>query len=278
MIAVQRKRSSRAALALVVATLAAVGVGACGGSGAGSGAAVARVGDTSISKAAMDHWMATIFGGDFYELTGKVAPVGVVSEPPQLGRCVAALQRYEAAPAPSKAVAAAAALRHKCEELDSAVRLQTVGYLITADVAIGESAEQGITVGESEIQQAFKGVQAAQFPTEVKLAEYLGERHWSLKDELFLVKRDLLSQKLVTLLERKFKGADEQAAFDRYAQLAKARWTAKTTCVSGYVVPGCKQYNARVAAAISAVPAPAALIYELAVGVRTTPAPSVPAN
>lgn len=278
MIAVQLKRSLRVAVALVAAALAVVGVAACGGGGGASEEAVARVGSMSVTKAALDHWMSTIVGGDFYELTGKVAPTGLVSEPPRLAGCVAVLERYEEAPARGKAKAASAVLRRKCEELDSAVRQQTVAYLISADVAVGQGAEQGVTVDESEIKQAFKRLREAEFPTEVELAQYLADRHWTLKDELFLVKRDLLSQKLLARLQQKFKSTGGETALASYARLAGSRWVAKTTCEPGYVVPGCKQYGSQAAAAAGAVPSPSDLIHELAVGVRSAPASSTPAN
>ncbi len=267
-----RIKGLRAVATVVAAMLAAVSVASCGGSHGASGDTVAQIAGTAITRATLNHWMSTIIGGDFYELTGKVAPTGLVSEPPHYTACVTVLEGYEAAPRPGNAAGAPAALRHKCEQLYRAIKQQTVAYLITADVAVGEGAEQGLTVNSSEIEQAFKRIQAVQFPTETALSQYLADRHWTLKDELYLVKRDLLSQKLTTKLKRKFNSAGGEQALAGYIRETRRRWTAKTTCRPGYVVPGCRQYDSQKATASSSDPSPSALIEELAVGARSTAA------
>lgn len=258
------------ALATATAAALAVSVTACGGSGGASADAVAHVGDTAITEASLSHWMSSIMGGDFYELTGKVAPTGLVSEPPNFAACVTALEGYEAAPAPGSAKDASTTLRHKCEQLHLAIKQQALAYLITAYVAVGEGAEQGLTANGSEIEHLFKQIQEAQFPTEAQLSQYLANRHWTLKDELFLVKRDLLSQKLTTKLKHKFTGPSGERALINYVREVRGRWTAKTTCRPAYVVEGCKEHNP----SSSAGPSPSALIQELAVGARSTAAAS----
>src|SRR5690242_17751751 len=74
-------------VAAIVSSFVAVGLTACGGGGGGasgaSGDVVARVGGAAITRAAVSHWMATLAGGDYYELSGRrPVPTGLVSDPP----------------------------------------------------------------------------------------------------------------------------------------------------------------------------------------------------
>ena len=48
------------------------------------GDAVAQVGDATISKATLNHWMSTMVGGDFAEDSTVTAPQGLVSDPPTM--------------------------------------------------------------------------------------------------------------------------------------------------------------------------------------------------
>jgi hypothetical protein len=205
--------------------------------------------------------MSTIMGGDFYEITGKTVPSGMVSEPPDYAECVAGMETLSTSSAGGSTRPTAAELRRKCEQLYQAVKQQTLAYLITAQVGIGQGAEQGLKVSNSEVEQAFRSVQAAQFPKPVELQRYLAARHWTLSDELFLVKRDVLSSKLRSKLLQKYRGSDGKKALIQYAHNAVKLWTARTNCRPGYVVEGCKQYRAT---QVAAIPPPAVLIAEIA--------------
>ena len=225
------------------------------------GDAVVQVGSTAITKPTLNHWMSAIVGGDFYERTHLVAPTGLVSEPPDYATCIAAVRTLASSREPKGRQEAQS--KRKCEQLYQAVKQQAVGYLITAAVVMGQDAEQGLKVTASEVEQDFKRVQAEQFPAEAELRRYLAHRHWSLSDELFLIKRDLLSSKLTSKVEQRFASAGGEGALVKYVGEADTRWKAKTTCRPGYVVEDCSEYTAAQARAESADPSANSLIEEL---------------
>jgi hypothetical protein len=141
-----------------------------------------------------------------------------------------------------------------CGKLHQAVREQALSYLIESQWNIGQDTEQGLRVTDPEVEQEFKRLRAERFPKEAELQQYLANRGWTLADELYLIKRDLLASKL----QGKLSKTDSESAYSRYFQEATTKWTAMTSCRTGYVVKECMQYHTP-----SPVPAPAVLIEEL---------------
>jgi hypothetical protein len=214
----------------------AVTLASCGGSGTPAGT-IAQVGDIPITKTELNHWMATIVGGDFYELTRVTAPKQLVSEPPNPTACVAKMKTVAK-------VTTTTELSHRCQQLAQLLKKQALAYLIESDVEVGEDAEHGITVTNQEIQASFNEVRKAQLPTEAALREYLAQRDWSLSDELFLVKRNLLGSKLLEKVKHELGAKATEPEIDAYYKRLGAKWTDKSSCNPGYVVEGCKQYVA----------------------------------
>lgn len=230
--------------ALLALSLALVGITACGGASSTpvSGDVIARVGDMTITKADLNHWMATLAGGDFNEVShNHKVPAGLVSDPANYPACLASLQAAAAkAPKqPSKAskspVDTPARLLKICHQLYVAIRLQTLNYLITADWTIGAYAEGGIKASNQEVLRFFNEIKKQQFPSQAAFQEYLELNNRTLADELFVVHLDLLSSKLTS----------SNGGKALLAKLTEAgrRWTAKTDCSPGNVVQHCKQFT-----------------------------------
>jgi hypothetical protein len=216
---------------LVIAATAAFG--GCGG---GSSDVVARVGSTPITTVELNHWMSTLAGGDYFEITAATIPRGVVAEPENLPLCISKLKtialgkvKYE--------------LRHRCQQLYSLLKEQAVEYLINSDVYAGEDAEQGATVSNHEIRVALASDKGEEFPTPATLQQYLAERDWSFSDEMFIEKRDLLGTKLLQKVHEKLGSTASEEAIDQYYKALARKWHAKTSCNPGYVVSGCKEYR-----------------------------------
>lgn len=268
-----RMKPIRASLVVlfVVATLSACGGGTTttatttaknGGDAPLSGSTVARVGKIAVTTSLLDHWMPTLMGGDFYELTHVKAPPGLVSEPANYRHCESGLKAL----VPSLA---GQALATHCRDLYVALREQAVSYLLNADVEIEQAAEQGITVGQGEVEQSFDRLKAEQFPAEAEVQKYLADRNWSLSDELFLVKRNLLGTRLLAKVRQKLGGQGEQA-LDAFYRTNGQKWTEQTACRAGYVVIGCRNYTS------PASPySPALLIEQLDVHPNTPTAPDL---
>jgi hypothetical protein len=113
----------------------------------------------------------------------------------------------------------------------------------------------GVTASDGEVLQLFKRVKAQEFPTQAEQQQYLASRRLSLADELFLLKINLLGQKLLSKLTTE----GNQGT----ARLAKAEqvWTAKTSCRPGYVVQHCKQFKG---ASTTSTPPASVLIEQVA--------------
>ena len=247
--------------AAVVATMSGCG-------SAHSRDVVAHVGDSAITRATVSHWMSTLAGGDFYELSrGHTVPVGLVSDPPDYRTCVTRLEASAASAARGRPPSAAELLG-KCRQLYAALREQAVSYLVNANWTIGLYGEVGIQATPGEVARLFERIKARQFPTAAQLTRYLAARRWTLADEMFVVRQDLLSQKVQERLSAG--GQKAYASLTEHAQ----RWTAKTTCRAGYVVRHCAQFTESRAA--SAGPSPAVLMEQIAAltGVSCTNQPA----
>ncbi|HEY4452292.1 MAG TPA: hypothetical protein VGN13_11950 [Solirubrobacteraceae bacterium] len=216
----------------------------------------------------MSHWMSTLAGGDFYELSrGHTVPTGLVSDPPDYRACVAHLGASVAGPPTGRPPSAAELLR-KCSQLYAALREQAVSYLVNASWTIGLYGEVGIQATPGEVNRLFEQIRAREFPAATQLTHYLAARRWTLADELFVVRQDLLSQKVQARLSAG--GQQAYASLTEHAQ----RWTAKTTCRAGYVVRHCAQFTESRTA--GAAPSPAVLMEQIAalMGVSCTNEPA----
>ena len=231
-------KTNRYVSALGAVAVAVVSLTACGGGGASSSDVVAQVGETSITKADLNHWMSTLAGGDFNEVSAKhTVPAGLVSEPPNYAACVARLEAVAANAATGRPKPAAAQLLSKCRQLYQALRLQALSYLVRAHWLIGLEGEVGVKATDEEVMQLFKEARAREFPKKGEFQQFLANTRRSLADEMFVTKLNLLSQKFQQKLTT---GGKQMIA--RFTEAGR-KWTAKTNCRAGYVVQHCRQFT-----------------------------------
>jgi hypothetical protein len=178
-----------------------------------------------------------------------------VSDPPNYPACVASLEevanKHELrpenltrkeeglliAPRPTPTQ-----LLSKCRRLHQALRLQALDFLVEAQWTIALYAELGVTVSDAEVRQLFNTVRRREFPTEQDLKRYLAGRGWTLSDELYSLKLNVLAKKV----EQKMAAGKQTAGGKQMlTTLAEAgqNATAKTNCRAGYVVQHCKGYK-----------------------------------
>ncbi len=247
-------KATRPILTFVAVLLAVAGLTACGGGG--SGDVVAQVGETSISRGELSHWMSTLAGGDFYDLSEEhTVPAGLVSEPPNYAACVARLEAAAASTAGGQSKPSAAQLLSKCRQLHQALKLQAIGFLVESQWLIGLDGEEGVKATDGDVMQLFKHIKAEQYPREGELQQYLARNRRSLSDELFILKLDVLREKTQQKIEAG--GKQMIANFTEAGQ----RLTVRTSCRAGYVVPHCKQYTAPPAPSLAS---PAVLLEQVA--------------
>jgi hypothetical protein len=194
--------------------------------------------------------MATIVGGDYDENIRRPAPRGLVSDPPNYPRCVSAIETLGPLKSTSETPQQIhATLQSDCHQLYSDLKQQALAYLIHGLWSLEEAADEGIVVTSADVQKALHKLRAEQYPSQAEFTAYLASREWSLSDELYLLKRDLLYAKLGAKHEaalRKTVGggseAVQRAVLEREIRNIP-RWKAKTSCSPGYVIPECRQYS-----------------------------------
>jgi len=237
-------RNLRATAVSGAVCLAILCASACGGGTGGlSGDVIARVGTAPITKSALGHWMSGMLGGDYFDVTSRVAPAGLLAPPPGFTTCVTKLKAIAPKTA-GKPRLTEEQLRSRCEQLYDAIKEQALNFLINAQVNISQGAANGVRISSGEVDATLKRVRAEQFPRAGELQKYLAQRHQSLADERFLLTLDLLNQKAHPRILRRLMqgGGGRQALAKRFAAYT-ARVTAQTDCRPGYVVARCRQYQ-----------------------------------
>lgn len=228
----------RAALtAFSVMTVTAMS--ACGASNDIPRDAVAKVGNVALKRSDVAHWMASFLREDYFETLKSLPPAGILARGPDYTSCVTTLEAVVARPGAKRR--GRGALKAYCAQLERAVRLQAVGYLVLGQWMRGQAAERGVTVSAGEVRQRFNRLRAESFPTEAELHSYLSRRGRSFADEMIEVRHELISGRLLA----SFATSGGFAAYDRFTNRAKHKWTNLTTCRAGYVVAQCGEYTAR---------------------------------
>jgi len=249
---------ARTPVALSATLVALIALTACSG-GSDSGA-VAQVGDVTITKAAINHWMGTLAGGDYYQLSGRqTLPAGLVSEPPDYPACVAHLETAEAT-SPSKDLRLTGVqLLAKCRQLYQALKRQATEFLVNSEWTIAAYRDAGVTASDREVRQRFEQWRAREgLTSNAALNKFMASHRRSIADEMSVIKLDVLAQKA----QRKVNVEGGQA-IERFRR-AEKKWASRTTCRPGYVVQHCKQQRAVATQPVSSLPSPSVLMEQVA--------------
>jgi hypothetical protein len=222
--------------------LAVLGVAACGGDSAAD--VVVRVAGMPIRRAAVQHWMSVIAA------EASTAPGQPKEQPPQPPgdvACIAYMRAYGAKMVDPIAHASSAQLKGRCEHEYRKMKLKALYAVIVYAWVTGEAAELGVHATSAELSRSLAAFNS-QFPTRAALESYLagtGATHTDLVQNL---EQGLLIEKIEQHLEaararRHLPSAALQRERDTFGAAFKARWTSRTSCSPGYVVPLCRQYK-----------------------------------
>jgi hypothetical protein len=239
----------RLLLAGAIALSLVVLPGGCGGKGSDPNAVV-RVGDTSITRASIDHWARALAGQAFVIHGGIPAPRGVLVDLANDARCatdaasVAGSVKPLVKPAHPKPPPTAAQLRAQCRELYKSARREATEYLISVQGALLEADKYGMKVSPADVQKYLVQWQRAESMGPGGLHKYLAERGWTLADELYEAKRSVLWIKLTQHIRRLVgsAGVDGKAYADLLRGNARQVIT-QTHCHAAYMVQGCRGYR-----------------------------------
>jgi hypothetical protein len=239
------KRTLTLLSALLLTTAALTALAGCGG---GSGDSLVHIDGSSavITRAMVNHWMRATAGGDFHEATGTTAPEGFVAEPADYGECETAARKVIPKNDTGKLKLGDAQIQKYCRELYLAIKQEVISFLITAQWQELLGKQEGLNVGEAQLRREFARTRKERWPTEAELRSFLTERHWSLADLLFLLKRNVLSTELVPKFqaEAKKSGSSEPTVVAQFEARRYKSLTAKTSCEAGYVSSNCREFKA----------------------------------
>jgi len=229
-------------LVTCLAALLLLGLGACGAS---ESLVRIRGSSATITKPMLDHWMRTVVGSDFRANVGTKAPEGLVAEPADYPRCIEAAKKVIPRSPTGKLKLSEAQTAIACRHLYQAIKAQALAYLLSVQWTVLEGNEQGVRVSDAELHREFQRYREENFHgSQANEQAYLRERHMTVDDLLYQLKRNLLTRRLQPKFEALVaKAGGGQRTYVRLALAHYSRLIARTTCKPGYVVPGCKGYH-----------------------------------
>jgi len=172
---------------------------ACGGGDSGvPDDAVAKVKDTAITKAAVDHWMTIAATSQQAQAApGAAAAKPSIPTPPDFTACIAKARASMPKKLPKGQTAPTdVQLKETCKQQYEALKGQVVPFLISAAWITGEAKDQGIAVSDAEVKKQFETQKKQSYPKEADFQKFLKGSGMTLEDLLFRVKVDTLSQKI----------------------------------------------------------------------------------
>ncbi len=165
-------------------TCAAVAIGC--GNGVPSNS-VAKVGDSTITKKDFDRWLKNAASGQ------QQGGAGVVPDPPDYTKCVAALKKQAGAGGGKQS---AATLKKQCKTQYDQLKGEVMQFLVQAQWVQQEAEARDVKVSDAEVKQAFAREKQKAFPKEADYKKFLATSGMNEDDILFRLKLDQLQTKL----------------------------------------------------------------------------------
>jgi foldase protein PrsA len=197
----------------LVCITALAGLGSLAAIGCGNDVppnAVAKVGDSVITKTQFDKWLQNAARG---QSQGGQA---TVPDPPDYEGCVAALRKQ---PVPSGGKQPSTdSLKKQCKQQYDQLKGEVMQFLIQAQWVQQEAAARGVKVSDAEVRKSLEDQKKQAFPSEKAYQRFLKSSGMSEEDILFRVKLDQLQSKLtqkVTKDEGKVSEADVKDYYEK---------------------------------------------------------------
>ncbi len=163
---------------------------ACGSNVPGN--SVADMAGNPITTQAINHWMYVTAKLSLAE-SGSSAPVIVPNDPPTFQKCVAQARKEISSLASQKT----SAIRSQCSQLFTSLKSQAMNQLITGYWYQAEAAKQHISVTNAQVQAQFNQIKARSYPSASIFNSFLQQSGYTVQDLMFLVRVQLLYQKLL---------------------------------------------------------------------------------
>ena len=179
-----------------LAGICAVAASGCGGDDVPSDA-VAKVGNTVITKQQFDHWYASAAKSQAQQGGPTVPP-----DPPSYTKCVAALKEAQPKPAKGQQAPSDADLKKQCKQSYDQLKQQVMQFLIQSQWVQQEAADQDVKVSSKEVQTLFEDQKKQAFPKEKDYEKFLRTSGATEQDILFRIKLDALQNKLTAKIQK----------------------------------------------------------------------------
>jgi hypothetical protein len=235
--AVRVKAMGRVVLPLGALFLTSLGIVACGHDNA-----AVRVEGSAIARSAVTHWMSVV-ADEGSAAAGQPEPG--VPVPPLYRACIAYRRRFPAAF--GSAHLNAAELQHECSLEFQKDKLKALYFLISSDWVVGEGIALGVRVTRGEVVRKLAQLERAA-PDRTAFRSFLVGTGGTTTDLLMRLEVAMLTARVQQKLEaeaqaRHLSAEQRQEALRRFGTEFVKRWTARTDCHAGYVVPICRQYK-----------------------------------
>jgi hypothetical protein len=233
------KASLRVALLLAAFFLASIGLTACGNDNA-----AVRVEGTVITRATVGHWMSVI-ASEVSTASGRPEPD--VPRPPHYSACIAYRRRFPTTFGDGRVALSPPELRHECALEFQKEKLKALYFLISSNWVVGEGIALGVKLTQKEVAQQLAQLESAA-PSKTRFRRFLVGTRGTTADLLRRLELTLLTARIHRKLEaeasaRHLTTSQRQADLQRFGAEFARRWTARTACHAGYVVPICRQYK-----------------------------------
>lgn len=241
--AVSRPQLGRLVCMLTMTCVVGLSSTACGQSDTRRADIAVEVGPMKITKPEVRHWMAVIAG----EISTKAGePAVQVPKPPLYTECIA-YRRSLLAASGDRSAPAPAALERECELELEKEKLKALYSLIATDWAIGTAAELDVPLSHRELLRELSALER-QAPNPTLFRTVVVGRNGTAKDLQHRVELELLTKRIQKKIERsndklRLSTGQREHVFAAFNAQQLKRWTARTDCNPGYVVPICRQYN-----------------------------------
>ncbi len=210
--------ASKKTSARFLAGAALVGVCAIAATGCGNDVppnAVAKVGDTTITKDEFNRWLDNAAKGQ------QQGGTAVVPDPPNFTKCVASLQKQPVPKGQKKP--AAGDLKKQCKQQYDQLKADVMQFLIQAQWVQQEAEKQDVEVSDAEVKKSFEDQKKQAFPKPADYKKFLASSGMTEKDILYRVRLDQLQTKLTQkVTEGKNKVSDED--IEKYYEKNKKRF------------------------------------------------------
>ena len=179
--------------------------------------AVAKVGDTVITKQQFDRWYENAARSQ-----AQAGGPAIVPDPPNYTKCVAAIKKALPKGTPQQSDAA---LEKQCKTNYEQLKQQVMQFLIQAEWVKQEAADQDIEISDAELQRMFEDQKKQAFPKEKAYRQFLRRTGATEADIVYRVKLDALQGKLAEKVQ-KDEGKVTDEDIEEYYEKNKKRFAA----------------------------------------------------